>query len=132
MESEKQQEIIMKFSMYEQQTQHLNKQLQAIEEGIVEMNSLNFGLDEIKGSKGKEILSPLGRGVFAKTKLESEDLMVDIGNKKFVKKSIPDTKKIISEQIQKLEEVQKEIQNKLEELDKELRGLIKQIHSDRK
>ena len=40
-----QQELMMKLSMFEQQIQQLNQQLQALEEGIVEMNSLNFALD---------------------------------------------------------------------------------------
>jgi len=96
MEMEKsQQELMMKLSMFEQQIQHLNQQLQAVGEGIVEMNSLSLALDELKDKKGEEILSPLGRGIFTKTKLISEDLIVDIGGKNFVKKSIPEAKKII-------------------------------------
>lgn len=115
-----QQELMLKLSMYEQQIQQLQQQLQAIEQAIVEMNSLNLGLDELVGSEGKEILAQIGRGIFAKTKLLSEELTVDIGGKNFVKKSIPDTKKIIEEQIRKLEDVKKELEDNLEKINEEL------------
>jgi len=115
-----QQELMMKLSMFEQQIQHLNQQLQAVGEGIVEMNSLNFALDELKGKEGNEILSPLGRGIFTKTKLISEDLIVDIGGKNFVKKSIPEAKKIIEDQVKKLEEVKKDLEFQIEKVNKEL------------
>ena len=113
-----QQELMMKLNMFEQQIQHLNQQLQAVEEGIVEMNSLSFALDELKGEEGKEILSPLGRGIFTKTKLISEDLVVDIGGKNFVKKSIPDTKNLIGYQLKKLEEVKKGLETEIEKVNK--------------
>ena len=117
---EKQQELIYKLSMYEQQIQQLNQQLQAIEQAIVEMDNLNLGLDELIGSKEKEILAPIGRGIFVKTKLLSEDLTVDIGGKNFVTKSIPETKKLIEEQVKKLEEVKEELNDNLEEINNEL------------
>lgn len=119
-----QQELMAKLGMFEQQIQHLNQQLQAVEEGIVEMNSLNFALDELKGKEGKEILSPLGRGIFTKTKLISEDLVVDIGGKNFVKKSIPETKKIIGNQVKKLGEVKKDLESRVEKTNKELMGMF--------
>jgi len=121
MDKEKdQQELMYKLSAYEQQIQQLQQQLQAIEQAIVEMDSLNLGLDELVGSKDKEILAQIGRGIFAKTKLLSEELIVDIGGKNFVKKSIPDTKKIIEEQIEKLEDVKKELEGNLEKINDEL------------
>ncbi len=115
-----QEELMYKLQMYEQQIQQLQQQLEAIEQAIVEMNSLVLGLDELTGSKEKEILAPIGRGIFVKTKLISEDLTVDVGGKNFVKKSIPETKKLISDQVIKLEEVKKELNDNLEEINKEL------------
>lgn len=68
---ENQQELIFKLSMYEQQIRNLQQQLEAVEKGILDMNNLNLGLDELIGSKDKEILAPIGRGIFVKTKLLS-------------------------------------------------------------
>ncbi len=130
MDEKKQQELIMKLNIYEQQMQQLQQQLQAIEEGIVEMNSLNFGLDEIEQGKGEEVLSPLGRGVFAKTKLISKELLVDVGDKNFVTKSVPETKKIIKDQIKKLNEMKIEIQQKLSNMEKEIQELLEKAQSE--
>jgi len=116
MEQEKKQELIFKLGMFEQQIHQLQDQIEAVEVGINDLGSLNFGLDELKGNIGKEILSPLGKGIFVKTKLTSEDLTVDIGGKNFVKKSIPETKKIIEEQIKKLISIKKEISENLEKI----------------
>lgn len=129
-----QQELMFKLSMFEQQIRQLQQQIQAVEQGIVEMNALNFGLDEFKGAKGKEILAPIGRGIFARTKLLSEELTVDVGGRNFVKKSISNTKKIIEEQIKKLEEVKKELEDNLEKIGKELEKVMKEgqknVHSE--
>ena len=127
-----QQELMYKLSMFEQQIQILSQQLQAVEESIVEMNSLNFGLDELKGAKGKEILAPMGRGIFVKTKLSEEDLIVDIGGKNFVKKTISDTKKIIEEQNKKLEEVKSELNDKIEEIHEEATKMILEMQKNSK
>jgi len=123
-EKEISQEFLYKLSIFEKQIEQLNQQLQLIEKSILNLNSLNFGMDEIKGSVGKEVLAQLGRGIFVKTKLISEELIVDVGNKNFVKKSVPETKKIIKEQIEKLNQLKKELEDKIEEIDKEVAELV--------
>ncbi|MEK6758079.1 MAG: hypothetical protein AABX88_03030, partial [Nanoarchaeota archaeon] len=72
----------------------------------------------------RDILAPIGRGVFAKAKLLSEDLVVDIGNKTLIKKTIPETQKIINEQTEKLEEVKIELNNNLQDLGGEFNKII--------
>ena len=124
MENEKQQELMLKLGMFEQQIQQLQQQLQAVEQGIVELTSLNFGLDELKNGEGKEVLSPIGRGIFVKTKLVSEELTVDVGGKIFVKKSIPETKIVIEGQIKKLNEIKEDLDKNLEKINQELRKTI--------
>ncbi|MAG78978.1 prefoldin subunit alpha [Candidatus Pacearchaeota archaeon] len=119
-----QQELIFKLSMFEQQIQQLQQQLQAVEQSMVEMNSLNLGLDEIKGAKGKEIFAQIGRGIFAKTKLLSEDLTVDIGGKNLVKKTVPETKKLIEEQINKLKDVQGNLNSNMDQISGELQKTL--------
>jgi len=119
-----QQELMFKLQMFEQQMQQIQQQMQAVERAIVEMNSLNFGLDDLVGKKDKEILAPIGRGIFTKAKLISEELIVDIGGKNFVTKSIPQTKKLIQGQIKKLNEVQRELGENLEQIGEEFNNMI--------
>ncbi len=115
-----QQELMFKLSMFEQQMQQLRQQIQAVDEGLVDISSLKMSLDELKGKKDKEVLAPMGRGIFVRTKLLSEDLLVDVGGKNIVKKSIPEAKDIIEEQIKKLNEIRKDLGKKLEEINGEL------------
>jgi prefoldin alpha subunit len=125
MENEQeQQELLYKFSMFEKQIRELQQQIEAIERGIVDLKSLNFDLDELVGSKDREIFASIGKGLFVKAKLISEDLTVDIGGGNFVKKSIPDTKVLIEEQIEKLRQVKEELENNLQDLDKEIGAMM--------
>ena len=121
---EKQQELMFRLSSYEQQISHMQQQLEAIEQAIAEMISLKQGLEELKGSEGKEIFAPMGKGIFTRAKLISEDLLVDVGCKNFVKKNIPDAKKLIDAQIKKLEEIKKEFQENLEKISEEITQTI--------
>ncbi len=122
--NENQQEMMFKLSMFEQQIQQLQQQLQAVEQGIFEMTSLSEGLGELVGSEGKEILAPIGRGIFLKTKLLSEDLTVDIGGKTFVKKTIGEAQEMIKEQLKKLDEVKKELNDNLEKVGEEMQKVM--------
>ena len=121
---QQQQEILFKLSMSEQHIRQLQQQLQAVEESMIELRSLDLGLDDIKDSAGKDMLASLGRGIFVKAKLLSEDLIVDVGSKNLVKKRIPETKKIIKDQTEKLHEVKKELEERVDEINKELTKLI--------
>ncbi len=130
---QEQQELLFRFSIYEQQIKQLQQQLEAIEKGIVELTSLNFGLDDLVGGKDKEIFAPMGKGIFVKAKLISEEMNVDIGEGNIIKKSIPETKELIEEQIKKLEQVKKELEDNLEDLGKEIMNMMGQEehkHSD--
>jgi len=118
------QETLNKLEMSERNIEMLNQQLQLIEKSLTELNSLNFGMDKIKSSVGKEVLAQLGRGIFVKTKLLSDELVVDVGNKTFVKKSVPETKEIIKEQVKKLSKLKKELKEEIEKMDNEMAGLI--------
>lgn len=123
-ENIEEQELLYKFSIFEHQIRELQQQIEAIEKGIIDLNSLNFGLDELVGSNGKEIFASVGKGIFVKAKLISEELNVDIGNGNFVKKSIPETKQLIEEQIKKLEGIRKELEKSLEEIGEELTKMM--------
>ena len=125
-----QQELMFKLAIYEQQMKQLQEQFQAVEQAIAETSSLNAGLNELKEGKDKEIFALIGKGIFAKAKITSNDLIVDIGSKNFVKKSVAETQKIIKEQIQKLEQVKKELDNKLEELNHEAVKIITEAQEE--
>jgi prefoldin alpha subunit len=129
---EEQQELAAKFQMFEQQIRMIQEQLQAVEQAILELGSLNLSLDELIGKKDSEILAPVGRGIYAKAKLLSEEFLVDIGEKNFVTKSIPETKKILQEQIKKLEKVREELNAELEKINTELTNVFMESQKENK
>lgn len=121
------QELIYRFSIFEKQIRELQQQIESIEKGIVELDSLGAGLDELVGKTGEEIFAPLGRGIFVKAKLISEELSVDIGNGNIIKKNIPDTKKLIEEQKAKLIQVKDELERSLEEIGTEMTNMMNSV-----
>ena len=127
MEQERKQELIFRLGMFEQQVRQLQEQMEAVERGINDLGSINFGIDELKGKIGREILSPIGKGIFVDAKLASENLTVDIGGKNFVKKSIPETKAIVWEQIKKLTSIKKDISNNLEQISGEMTKTLEEF-----
>ena len=119
-----QQELMYKLQMYEQHMQQLQQQLQAVEQGIVDLGKLSLGLDDLVGQKDKETMSLIGKGIYIRTKLLSEDLVVDVGGKKFVTKSISETKEMISEQIEKLEGAKEELNRAMEQVGEDFQKMI--------
>ena len=85
---------------------------------------MEIGLDEFREGEGKEVLSQIGKNIFAKTKLISDELIVNIGDGNLVKKSIEDTKKLIGEQTKKLERIRDELNSALEEINKEMSRMM--------
>lgn len=126
MDEKSQQELMNKLSMFQQQMQYLQQQFEAIERAVNEMNSLNYGLEDLRGKKDSEIFANIGKGIYARAKLISEDLLVDIGDRNLVKKDIDSTKKIIEKQVQKLEEIKQELNNNIENLNIEAQKMIQE------
>jgi prefoldin alpha subunit len=126
------QEIVFQLSMLEQQLQQLQQQLQAIDKGITELESLNLGLDDIKGSKDKEIFAQVGRGIYVKAKIISEDLTVNIGDNIFVSKNVPETKELIIEQIKKLKDVEAELEKNIETTNNEFTTIVQEYQKSEK
>jgi len=115
-----QQELMFKLRMFEQQIKSNQEQLQAIEQAVVDASSLNFGLDDIKTGEGKEVLASIGKGIFIKATLTSENLLVDVGSNKFVKKTVEETQKLIEEQIEKMQQAKAELEGNLEKINEEM------------
>lgn len=125
------QEIIFRLSMMEQHMQQLQQQLQAVENGITELESLGAGIGDIKESKGKEIFARIGRGIYAKARIISEELMVNVGDNNLVNKSVSETKEMIEEQVKKLKEAQIELKKDAEESNNEFLKMVKEYEKEK-
>lgn len=124
------QELMFRLRVFEQQIRQINSQIQAIEQAVLDLNNLIYGLEELKGKTDKEILAPLGKGIFVKAKLISEKLLVDVGDKNLITKDIEGTKDIIKEQLIKLEEAKTELNKALEEINSEMMSMAEKIRRE--
>ncbi len=113
-------ELNRKFGIFEQQIRQIQEQLQAVENAIFEMDIIDSGLGEIEGKTGEEIMAPIGKGIFVKAKLLSEELTVDVGDKHFIKKTIPDTQKLIRDQVENLGKMKNELEKSLDKINGEI------------
>ena len=113
-------ELEQKFRIFEKQIIQIQEQLRAVEQAVLDLSQINLGLDELVGKTNEEIMAPIGKGIFVKAKLISEELTVDVGGGSLVKKNIPDTKKMIQEQIQKLNGMKIELEGGLNKINDEL------------
>ncbi|MDD5253616.1 MAG: prefoldin subunit alpha [Candidatus Nanoarchaeia archaeon] len=83
------------------QIQQLQEQLQIIENQFTELSILSSALDEVKESKGKNSLIPLGPGIFAEAELKDTDkVLVNVGSEIMVRKTIQEAKELIEKQIE--------------------------------
>ncbi len=122
-------ELFFKINMLEQYMKNMQEQIEAVEKELEEMNSLKEGLKELKNSTGKEVFASVGKSIFIKTKIISEELLVGVGEKSFVKKSIPDTVKLMELQIEKLLKIREELANEIENLRAEGEKIILSIEN---
>ena len=113
-------ELQIKFQMFEQQIMQLQQHLQRIDEAVNDLTNLGNGLKELEGKKDQEILAQVGRGIFVKAKLLSEELVVDVGDRNFINKSIPDTQKIVADQLDKLNKIKEDLEGELDKINSEL------------
>lgn len=125
-------EQLIQLQVIEQETQQLEQQLQLIEQSLIEMQNLNSSLDELEKTDKKDIFANIGRGIYIPAEIKDKTLSVEVGNKVFVKKSIPETKEIIEDQVQKLGSVREQISDRIEDLRGEVNQLMKSEKSEEK
>ena len=126
------QEQIMRIQMAEQEAEHFNKQIELIDQHISEMKEIEEALEKIQEKDTKEILANLGKKIFFPVEIKDKTLIVEVGNKTFVKKSIPETKSLISNQMEKLTNARVQIVARLEELQEEMQMMINEIQNQEK
>lgn len=114
----KAQELYLQLNTMNQQMMELQKQIQAIEETIFEINDSKKGLDEVsKAEKGKEILVPIISGIFAKAELkETKEFIVNVGSNTAVVKSIDDVQKLLDKQLTEMQKTQNTLIDNIKQL----------------
>lgn len=108
-------QYLLKLVELEQEINRLGKQIEAIDNQILELQIMQVGLQELEKNKEKEMLANLGRGIFIKTEISDKNLFVDVGNRTFIKKDIKETLKVIEHELEKLMEFKRTAIKRIEE-----------------
>jgi len=126
---------IIEIRMLEEQIGQMEEQMRIVDREILEIQSLILSLDEIKGTKNKEVIVPLGKDIFVKSLIAKDnEFLVNIGSKTIVKKNAEETKKLLEEKKEKFLEAREKIGmdansiiRKIGEIDEELMEMQKSI-----
>ena len=117
-------EYLLKLAMLEQEINRTEQQHQLVEQQIIEMQSLYAGLEELDESKEEQMWANLGKSIFIKTEILDKNLLVDVGNRIFVKKTIKETLKVVEEQLDNLSEAKNNLLGNMREIQQQSEEVI--------
>lgn len=119
------QEIMQKLENFNHKSEYLKEQMDVIGKQVIELSKFKETLKSIRNEKEKEILAPLGKGVYVKADMKSDKLFIEVGSGIVVRKSIEEAEEIITEQSKKLEDMQNHLVLENENLHSKIESLIK-------
>lgn len=112
------QQKFMEMQMIDQQIKYFQKQIELIENQVIELETSKQSLSDIGNTKtGSEILVPLNNGIFAKAELkDNKKLLVNVGASTVVTKTVSQVSELISGQIDEIVNAREEIISQLNTL----------------
>jgi len=115
--------------MLDQQIRNIQKQLQLVENQIIELVITRQGLDELGEVKvNSETLAPLASGIFIKADIKDKDnLIVNVGSNVAVEKTREEVKELINKQLEEVKKVQNELLFQLQSLSIEAQKIEKDL-----
>jgi prefoldin alpha subunit len=89
----------------------LEEQMQKLEQQLQELANVKETVEEISNVEaGKDLLIPLGAGVFIRAKVkETDKVVMNVGSAVVVEKDIKDASQLVSHQLESLEEVREKM-----------------------
>lgn len=108
-------------------SEEVEKQLQFVNEQIAELERFRDGLQFMHENNSKEILAPLGKGVYTKADLKGKEVFVEVGAGVVVKKTMQETHGVINEQIKKFVDVKMHLKEQLESYIAELGSMFEEV-----
>ncbi len=123
-------QYIIELAQLEQEANKYQEQMQMLDQQIDEIQSIENSLKAIEKTKENSIYANIGKNIFIKTEIKGKDLLVDVGNKTFVKKDIPGTMKVIEDQIAKIAEAKGKIVGRLQEIQGQMQKIVEQAEKE--
>ncbi len=106
------QEKFMQLQALDQQYSQVMQQLQFIEQELLELDEFSKSLSHLQSSDEKEILAPLGRGVYMPASRHAEKkLYVEVGAGVVVLKTPEEAAKVVESQLEQLKAAYHQLKN---------------------
>lgn len=112
--------FLLRAQALHESAQELEQRLSFVDQQLIEMKQFEQSIDFIENTDEKEMLAPLGKGVFAKTMINKEQLFVDVGAGVILQKEPKAVRAILKDQTQRLEEMRKDLVSQLNVLSAQL------------
>ena len=120
-------EVMFQAQLLQEEAQKVQQQLDAVEQQLNELTQYKLHLHTFEKSTEKELLSSLGKGIYAKTSLVSKDLFLEVGAGVVVKKTPKEVVLVIEDQIKKLSQMRGHLLGQQEICEKAMRDLIEEV-----
>ncbi len=122
--------ISYELQYYQKQAEEIERQLSQLQMLLQENSSTQAALDALLVAGDAETISPLGGGVFFKAKiLDSKKVLVDVGGRVIVEKTVPDAKAVLEQRrkttldtVARLEKNFEEVARKIQSLSQAAQG----------
>jgi prefoldin alpha subunit len=123
-------EKIFQLQLMEQEINQLDQQVQLIDQHLSEMQRLKESLEELDKTNEKKIMASLGKGIYIPAEITDKKLIVEVGNKNLVKKTIPETIHIVEDQIGRLSEAKIQISQRMGDLQNEIMQVVNEAQKE--
>ena len=108
-------------------SKELDDKMKIVEQQIIELQTFEKHLETLENNTEKEMLAPIGKGVYIKSAILDRKLFIDVGAGVIIRKDPKDALKIINNQIKKLSEIRTSIYSAIETSNIEMQHIIKEI-----
>lgn len=122
-------ELMMKIESMHGEIKEAEEKIKIVDQQIEELKAFEETLEQIEKNKNKEILTPLGKGVFAKADMKNEKLFLEVGAGILVRKDIKEAKEIISDQNTRLNQIRMQVATEYEMLYNQIQETISRLES---
>jgi prefoldin alpha subunit len=98
------QSLVIEASELEQLVGETQQNLEFVNSQLAELESFQLSLEHMEKTKEKNLLAPIGKGVYVDSEIKDFNLFVEVGAGIVIKKTIAQTLSVVEDQISKLKE----------------------------
>lgn len=105
----------LELQMTAEQMKQMQSQLQVIEGKLNELQASMESIDELKGKKDSELLTPIADGIFLKTVLkDTDEVIMNVGAGICINKTLDESKQLLMERHTEIKQYAQELLQQLE------------------